>query len=124
MQNNLLSLIIFAPLAGAAINWLVGRRLRNEQFIGIVACASVGLSTYLLIGFYLDKDEAAPAAKKAFIANRVGDWGFILGVMLIFFLTSAAGHGSISFFNKPAQDVTSALAVIGNMQPDVFNWHA
>ena len=34
MENNLLSLIIFAPLAGAAINWFVGRRVRNERFIG------------------------------------------------------------------------------------------
>src|SRR5215510_12071424 len=43
--------IIFAPLAGAVINWLVGRRLRDERFIGIVACGSVGVST--LIAFYL-----------------------------------------------------------------------
>jgi hypothetical protein len=34
VNNNLLSLIIFAPLAGAAINWLAGRRVRNERFIG------------------------------------------------------------------------------------------
>ena len=51
MQNNLLSLIIFAPLAGAVINWLVGRRLRHERFIGIVACASVGIST--IVAFFL-----------------------------------------------------------------------
>src|SRR5947207_14525716 len=51
VENNLLSLIIFAPLAGAAINWLIGRRVRNERFIGIVACASVGIST--ILGFYL-----------------------------------------------------------------------
>src|SRR6266699_1259543 len=51
MNSNLLSVIIFAPLAGAVINWLVGRRLRNERFIGLVACASVGVST--LIAFYL-----------------------------------------------------------------------
>src|SRR5438128_9960981 len=50
-QSNLLSLIIFAPLAGAIINWFAGRRLRNERFIGIVACASVGVST--LIAFLL-----------------------------------------------------------------------
>ena len=37
MENNLLSLIIFAPLAGAAINWFVGRRVRDERFIGVVA---------------------------------------------------------------------------------------
>jgi NADH-quinone oxidoreductase subunit L len=229
MQNHLLSLIIFAPLAGAAINWLIGRRLRHERFIAIVACASVGLSTliavylafnsngalrstqpimdhlwtwiqvgkfradfalamdrlsgiyalfitfvgflihvfatgymhgdrgyyrffaylnlfmfamltlvladnfllmfvgwegvglcsYLLIGFYLDKDEAAPAAKKAFIANRVGDWGFVLGLMLVFFTT-----GSISFFDKPGYGVSSALTAISVLPFDSFTWHA
>ncbi|HYN23548.1 MAG TPA: hypothetical protein VES69_00735, partial [Pyrinomonadaceae bacterium] len=50
-ENNLLSLIIFAPLAGAAINWFIGRRLRNEKIIGIIACSSVGIST--IIAFYL-----------------------------------------------------------------------
>ena len=230
MENNLLSLIIFAPLAGAVINWLVGRRLRNERFIGIVACAAVGISTliafflafksdgalhttqpimdhlftwihvgnfradfglamdrlsgiyalfitfvgllihvfatgymhgdrgyyrffaylnlfmfamltlvladnfllmfvgwegvglcsYLLIGYYIDKSEAAPAAKKAFIANRVGDWGFILGVMLIFWLTSGAGAPSISFFDKTG--LTSALTTIAAMPMDPFGW--
>src|SRR5687768_12549921 len=227
IENNLLSLIIFAPLAGAVINWLVGRRLRNERFIGIVACAAVGISTlvafflafkpdgalhttqpimdhlftwihvgnfradfglamdrlsgiyalfitfvgflihvfatgymhgdrgyyrffaylnlfmfamltlvladnfllmfvgwegvglcsYLLIGYYLDRSEAAPAAKKAFIANRIGDWGFVLGILMIFFLT-----GTISFFPKPG--VESALQVIGHMVPDAFTWKA
>ena len=51
MDNNLLSLIIFAPLAGAAVNWFVGRRLRNEKFIGLVACGSIAVST--LVAFYL-----------------------------------------------------------------------
>ena len=51
MQSHLLSLIIFAPLLGAAINWLIGRRVRNERFIGLVACGSVGIST--IIAFYL-----------------------------------------------------------------------
>ena len=50
MENSLLSVIIFAPLAGAAINWLVGRRLRNEKMIGLIACGSVGIST--LVAFY------------------------------------------------------------------------
>ncbi|HEV7683828.1 MAG TPA: hypothetical protein VGO68_16990, partial [Pyrinomonadaceae bacterium] len=51
MENNLLSLIIFAPLAGAAINWFVGRRLRNEKLIGLIACGSVGISA--VVAFYL-----------------------------------------------------------------------
>src|SRR5437588_9836700 len=51
MTNPLLSLIIFAPLLGAVINWFAGRRVRSERCIGIVACASVGVST--IIAFYL-----------------------------------------------------------------------
>src|SRR5882724_11923049 len=81
-----------------------------------------GLFFYLLIGYYLDKEEAAPAAKKAFIANRVGDWGFVLGIMLLFWLTSNAGAPSISFFDKAG--VTSALATVGSMSFDGFSWHA
>jgi len=225
MENNLLSLIIFAPLAGAVINWFVGRRLRNEKIIGFIACASVGISTiiafylafnskgalvskepifdhlwtwiqvgsfradfalaldrlsgtyalfvtfvgflihlfavgymhgdsgfyrffaylnlfmfamltliladnfllmfvgwegvglcsYLLIGYYTDRKEAGDAAKKAFITNRVGDWGFVLGLMLVFFLT-----GSISFFAKPG--MVSALQAFTSMNVEPFTW--
>jgi NADH-quinone oxidoreductase subunit L len=232
-ENNLLSLIIFAPLAGAAINWFVGRRLRNEKLIGLIACGAVGISTivafylafkpggalrstepvfnhlwtwiqvgkfradfglamdrlsgtyalfvtfigflihvfavgymhedsgfyrffaflnlfmfsmltlvladnfllmfvgwegvglcsYLLIGFYIDRKEAGDAAKKAFITNRVGDWGFVMGILLTFFLT-----GSISFFAKPAvgsaAGVTSALQTIAAMPVNDFTWQA
>ena len=49
-----------------------------------VAWELVGLSSYLLIGFWYRKRSAALAAKKAFIVNRVGDVGFALGIMLIF----------------------------------------
>jgi NADH-quinone oxidoreductase subunit L len=45
---------------------------------------AVGLSSYLLIGFYYEKRSAADAGKKAFIVNRFGDFGFILGLFLIF----------------------------------------
>ena len=45
---------------------------------------AVGLSSYLLIGFYYEKKSAADAGKKAFIVNRFGDFGFILGLLLIF----------------------------------------
>ncbi len=226
----MLRYIIFAPLAGALINWLVGRRVRDEKFIGAVACGAVlvstfiafyvalkpggalhaetpvldhiwtwlevgrfradfglamdrlsgiyalfitfvgflihlfatgymhgdksyyrffaylnlfmfsmltliladnfllmfvgwegvGLCSYLLIGYYVDRKEAGDAAKKAFIANRIGDWGVVLGIMLIFFLTAHANHPSISFFDKPG--VTSALTTIGSMAAEPFAW--
>ncbi len=45
---------------------------------------AVGLSSYLLIGFYYEKISAADAGKKAFIVNRFGDFGFILGLFLIY----------------------------------------
>jgi NADH-quinone oxidoreductase subunit L len=216
MESNLLSLIIFAPLAGAAINWFVGRRVRDERFIGAVACGSVAISTivafylafktngalrsetplldhiwtwlqvgtlhadfalamdrlsgtyalfvtfvgflihvfavgymhgetgfyrffaflnlfmfamltlvladnfvlmfvgwegvglcsYLLIGYYIDRKEAGDAAKKAFITNRIGDWGFVLGIMLTFFVT-----GSVSFFANPATGAATQTAL-------------
>ncbi|MDT7541744.1 MAG: NADH-quinone oxidoreductase subunit [Acidobacteriota bacterium] len=232
----MLRYIIFAPLVGAALNWLVGRRVRSEAFIGVVACGSVlipalvafylafgspgvlvssstqpvfdhlwtwlevgtfradfgfamdrlsgiyvcfitfvgflihlfatgymrgdksfyrffaylnlfmfmmltlvladnlllmfvgwegvGLCSYLLIGYYTDRKEAGDAAKKAFIANRVGDWGVVLGIMLVFFLT-----GSISFFDKSAQltggaVVQSALGIVMKMPVEAFTWHA
>jgi len=44
----------------------------------------VGLCSYLLIGFWFNKESAALAAKKAFIVNRIGDFGFLLGIFLIF----------------------------------------
>ena len=44
----------------------------------------VGFSSYMLIGFYLDKPSAAAASKKAFIVNRVGDFGFLIGIVMVF----------------------------------------
>jgi len=44
----------------------------------------VGLSSYLLIGFWFEKQSAADAAKKAFIVNRIGDIGFFLGILILF----------------------------------------
>ncbi|MER3430148.1 MAG: NADH-quinone oxidoreductase subunit L [Blastocatellia bacterium] len=231
IENNYLSILIFAPLAGAVINWLIGGRLRNEFFSGIVACGSVavscivafaiafgiatphpgalfadkpifdqiwtwisvggfradfglamdrlsgiyalfitfvgllihifatgymhgdkgfyrffaylnlfmfsmltlvladnfllmfvgwegvGLCSYLLIGYYINRDQARKAAKKAFVMNRIGDWGVLMGIFLVFTLT-----GSISFFDKAinGENVPSALAAIAAMGSEPF----
>ena len=221
IENNLLSVIIFAPLLGAVINWLIGGKLRNELFSGVVACAAVGVScvvafyiaffagggalfldqpvlaqiwtwievggfrvdfglgmdrlsgiyacfitfvgllihifatgymhkdpgfyrffaylnlfmfsmltliladnyllmfvgwegvglcSYLLIGYYINKDEARKASKKAFVMNRIGDWGVLMGMFLTFTLT-----GTLSFFDK---------TVDGSKVESVFTWVA
>jgi NADH-quinone oxidoreductase subunit L len=49
-----------------------------------VGWEGVGLCSYLLIGFYYERQAAADAGKKAFIVNRIGDVGFVLGVLLVF----------------------------------------
>ena len=58
--------------------------LADSFLVVFVAWELVGLSSYLLIGFWKHKPSAALAAKKAFIVNRVGDVGFALGIMAIF----------------------------------------
>jgi NADH-quinone oxidoreductase subunit L len=58
--------------------------LADSFLVVFVAWELVGLSSYLLIGFWKHKRSAALAAKKAFIVNRVGDVGFALGIMAIF----------------------------------------
>ena len=50
-----------------------------------VGWEGVGLCSYLLIGYYYQRDSAADAGKKAFLVNRIGDWGFVLAVFLVFF---------------------------------------
>lgn len=236
-ENNLLSLIIFAPLIGAAINWLIGGRLKNETFSGVVACGTIAISTivafmiafgigtphegalfankpvldqiwtwinvggfradfglgmdrlsgiyvcfitfvgllihifatgymhgdsgfyrffaylnlfmfamltlvladnyllmfvgwegvglcsYLLIGYFINRDEARRAAKKAFVMNRIGDWGVLMAIFLIFALT-----GSVSFFDKTVDGVqvesvfTYVLTHFASADP--FTWGA
>ena len=55
----------------------------------------VGLSSYLLIGHWYEKDSAADAAKKAFIVNRIGDFGFMVGILLLFGLTGTFAFGGM-----------------------------
>ena len=61
----------------------------------------VGLASYLLIGFWYHKPEANAAAIKAFIVNRIGDFGFALGIFAVFMLTKAIDFDTI-FAQAPA----------------------
>src|SRR5918912_460573 len=59
--------------------------LGNNFLVMFVGWEGVGLCSYLLIVFWYEKKSASDAGKKAFITNRVGDWGFVLGVFLIYY---------------------------------------
>jgi NADH-quinone oxidoreductase subunit L len=65
--------------------------LANNFLLMFVGWEGVGLCSYLLIGFWYEKDSASNAGKKAFVVNRVGDFGFILGMFLLF--TSLGNQG-------------------------------
>ena len=63
----------------------------NNILLMFVGWEGVGLCSYLLIGFWYKKDSASNAGKKAFIVNRIGDYGFLLGIFLL--LVSLGVHG-------------------------------
>ncbi|MBX3393939.1 MAG: NADH-quinone oxidoreductase subunit L [Phycisphaerae bacterium] len=65
----------------------------------------VGLCSYLLIGFYYDKPAAAAAAKKAFLVNRIGDFGFGLGILLIYLTFGTLDYEGV--FSQVAEGVTA-----------------
>jgi NADH-quinone oxidoreductase subunit L len=63
---------------------MLGIVLSNNLFAIYCFWELVGLSSYLLIGFYFERDSAAAAQKKAFMLNRVGDIGFWIGILILF----------------------------------------
>jgi NADH-quinone oxidoreductase subunit L len=66
--------------------------LAGNALLMFVGWEGVGLASYLLIGFYFKKDSAADAGKKAFIVNRIGDVGFLIGMFLLL-----ANFGTLTF---------------------------
>ncbi len=97
-----LSLFTFAMLALVTADNLL------QMFFG---WEGVGLASYLLIGFWYQKPSANAAAIKAFIVNRVGDFGFLLGIFLVFVLTR-----SVSF-----EQIFAAAPGLANTKIHVFS---
>ena len=72
----------------------------------------VGLCSYLLIGFWFEKPAAAAAGMKAFLVNRVGDFGFALGVFLIWTTFGTLNFHDSKFETIPAHDGVAATTVV------------
>jgi NADH-quinone oxidoreductase subunit L len=83
----------------------------NSLIMMFVGWEGVGLSSYLLIGFWYQKDSASDAGKKAFIVNRIGDFGFLLGIFLLFFTLGSHGVWTLNF----GEIQTSAHLLNSNM---------
>ncbi|SFG38253.1 NADH-quinone oxidoreductase subunit L [Methylobacterium gossipiicola] len=92
-----LSLFTFAMLMLVTSDNLV------QMFFG---WEGVGLASYLLIGFWYEKPSANAAAMKAFIVNRVGDFGFSLGIFLVFVLTGSVAFDGIFARAAEIKDAT------------------
>lgn len=96
----------------------------NNLLMMFVGWEGVGLCSYLLIGFWYEKDSAANAGKKAFIVNRVGDFGFLLGIFLLFVTLGAQGvwtlkfteiEGNVHLLNSAIVTVITMLFFVGAM---------
>jgi NADH-quinone oxidoreductase subunit L len=76
--------------------------LAGNALLMFVGWEGVGLASYLLIGFYFQKNSAADAGKKAFIVNRIGDFGFLVGLFLLL-----ANFGTLTFSEIAAKLVVT-----------------
>lgn len=74
---------------------MLGIVLANNFLMMFIAWELVGISSYLLIGFWFEKPSAADAAKKAFITNRLGDFGFLLGILMAWGLLGSLNFGQL-----------------------------
>jgi NADH-quinone oxidoreductase subunit L len=92
---------------------MIGLVLSDNLFITFIFWELVGLCSYLLIGFWFQRPAAANAAKKAFIVTRIGDFGFLAAILVLFANT---GTLDIRELNE--------LAVVGILAGSVLTWAA
>src|SRR5881296_3875155 len=90
--------------------------LANNMLLMFVGWEGVGLCSYLLIGFYFLKKSASDAGKKAFIVNRIGDAGFILGILL-----TAVTLGTIRFTSQSLPDSAAYSGILESLKAAMEN---
>jgi NADH-quinone oxidoreductase subunit L len=82
---------------------MTGIVLASNFIMTFIFWELVGLSSYLLIGHWYEKDSAADAAKKAFLTNRIGDFGFMIGILMLWAIT-----GTLTFSEMEIPSTVSA----------------
>jgi NADH-quinone oxidoreductase subunit L len=94
---------------------MLGIVLANNFLEMFIFWELVGVSSYLLIGFWFEKPSAGDAAKKAFITNRLGDFGFLLGILMVWALLGSLNFSSLqnSIAANPA--ALGAMATIAGL---------
>ena len=88
---------------------MLGIVLANNLFMMFIFWELVGVSSYLLIGHWFHRDAAAEAAKKAFITNRIGDFGFLLGIIIVW---SALGTFNFAFIEAKHSELGTLAGLL------------
>ncbi len=92
--------------------------LADNYLVMFIGWEGVGLASYLLIGFWFTKDSAASAGKKAFIVNRIGDFGFLIALFLL-----VKHFGSLNF-NQVSRSVTPLSPETAGSRIAHRYWHS
>jgi NADH-quinone oxidoreductase subunit L len=87
---------------------MLGIVLANNFIEMFIFWELVGVSSYLLIGFWFEKPSAADAAKKAFFTNRLGDFGFLLGILMVWTI-----FNSLNFAEIQKETLPTTIAFMG-----------
>jgi NADH-quinone oxidoreductase subunit L len=87
---------------------MTGIVLASNFIMTFIFWELVGLSSYLLIGHWYEKDSAADAAKKAFLTNRIGDFGFMIGILMMWGIT-----GTLTFSEMTTIPASISSGVLG-----------
>ena len=87
----------------------------SDNFLQLfVFWEAVGLCSYLLIGHWYERDTARAAATKAFVVNRVGDFGFLLGILLVFVIFGTLQYEPV--FAQASTHVQETVAIVGGWE--------
>ena len=85
---------------------MLGIVLANNFAMMFIFWELVGVSSYLLIGHWFTRDSAAAAANKAFLTNRIGDFGFMLGILMVW-----AGAARVVFSEIQTANTAHSLEI-------------
>src|SRR5437773_7963894 len=91
---------------------MLGIVLANNFLQLFIVWELVGVSSYLLIGFWFERPAAADAGKKAFITNRLGDFGFLLGILSVW---ATLGSLNFAFLEKQLSSNPQALGAMATL---------
>jgi NADH-quinone oxidoreductase subunit L len=94
---------------------MLGIVLANNFIMMFIAWELVGVSSYLLIGFWFEKPSAGDAAKKAFITNRLGDFGFLAGILMVWSILGSLNFGVLESAMKTNPAALGASATIAGL---------